>query len=105
MRSTKQVGPGWATEVTGHPSTGYTACSPCVHCFQTWSGGAVLLEKGHAVVELKTDARMSADDEGLTHGGFYFGMADYAAVLAIRDPNVVLGVGLLKRNFEMTYFS
>ena len=34
---------------------------------------------------------MSADERGLTHGGFYFGMADYAAMLAINDPNVVLG--------------
>ena len=25
------------------------------------------------------------------HGGFVFGMADYAAMLAVNDPNVVLG--------------
>jgi acyl-coenzyme A thioesterase PaaI-like protein len=34
---------------------------------------------------------MAADARGLTHGGFYFGMADYAAMLAVNDPNVVLG--------------
>jgi acyl-coenzyme A thioesterase PaaI-like protein len=34
---------------------------------------------------------MQADDSGLIHGGFVFGMADYAAMLAVNDPNVVLG--------------
>ncbi len=35
--------------------------------------------------------RMAADDKGLVHGGFIFGMADYAAMLAVNDPHVVLG--------------
>jgi acyl-coenzyme A thioesterase PaaI-like protein len=34
---------------------------------------------------------MAVDDRGLVHGGFVFGLADYAAMLAINDPNVVLG--------------
>jgi len=34
---------------------------------------------------------MVADDRGLVHGGFVFGLADYAAMLAVNDPNVVLG--------------
>jgi acyl-coenzyme A thioesterase PaaI-like protein len=34
---------------------------------------------------------MAADDRGLVHGGFVFGLADYAAMLAVNDPNVVLG--------------
>jgi acyl-coenzyme A thioesterase PaaI-like protein len=34
---------------------------------------------------------MAADERGLVHGGFVFGAADYAAMLAINDPNVVLG--------------
>jgi len=34
---------------------------------------------------------MAADDKGLVHGGFIFGLADYAAMLAVNDPNVVLG--------------
>ena len=33
---------------------------------------------------------MAADDHGLVHGGFVFGLADYAAMLAVNDPNVVL---------------
>jgi acyl-coenzyme A thioesterase PaaI-like protein len=34
---------------------------------------------------------MRADEHGLVHGGFVFGLADYAAMLAINEPNVVLG--------------
>jgi uncharacterized protein (TIGR00369 family) len=35
--------------------------------------------------------QMCADDSGLIHGGFIFGLADYAAMLAVNHPNVVLG--------------
>jgi acyl-coenzyme A thioesterase PaaI-like protein len=34
---------------------------------------------------------MAADERGLVHGGFVFGLADYAAMLAVNDPHVVLG--------------
>ena len=34
---------------------------------------------------------MATDDRGLVHGGFVFGLADYAAMLAVNDPFVVLG--------------
>jgi len=34
---------------------------------------------------------MAADKSGLVHGGFVFGLADYAAMLAVNHPNVVLG--------------
>jgi acyl-coenzyme A thioesterase PaaI-like protein len=54
-------------------------------------GEPVTLAPGSAEVELRTDARMAADARGLVHGGFVFGAADYAAMLAINDPNVVLG--------------
>jgi acyl-coenzyme A thioesterase PaaI-like protein len=33
---------------------------------------------------------MAADESGLVHGGFVFGLADYAAMLAVNHPNVVL---------------
>lgn len=49
------------------------------------------LSEGKAVVTLRTTPNMSADDRGLVHGGFVFGAADYAAMLAVNDPNVVLG--------------
>lgn len=47
--------------------------------------------EGTARVEMTTTAVMAADKTGLVHGGFIFGMADYAAMLAVNDPNVVLG--------------
>ena len=34
---------------------------------------------------------MGADERGLVHGGFVFGLADHAAMLAVNDPFVVLG--------------
>ena len=48
------------------------------------------LEEGYAKVRLKTTDVMAADDRGLVHGGFTFGAADYAAMAAVNDPNVVL---------------
>jgi acyl-coenzyme A thioesterase PaaI-like protein len=44
-----------------------------------------------AVAELTTTGEMAADSTGLVHGGFAFGLADYAAMLAINHPYVVLG--------------
>ena len=53
--------------------------------------GEVLdLTNGYAKVELKTDEKMAADKEGLIHGGFVFGAADFAAMCAVNEPNVVL---------------
>jgi len=49
------------------------------------------LSDGRAVVALVTLQSMAADARGLVHGGFVFGAADYAAMLAVNDPNVVLG--------------
>jgi acyl-coenzyme A thioesterase PaaI-like protein len=46
---------------------------------------------GEARVALLTVAEMAADDAGLVHGGFVFGLADHAAMLAVNHPNVVLG--------------
>lgn len=46
-------------------------------------------DQGSEVELLLTDV-MRADDEGLVHGGFIFGAADYAAMLAINHPHVVL---------------
>lgn len=39
---------------------------------------------------LETLPQMAADDAGLVHGGFVFGLADYAAMLAVNHPHVVL---------------
>ena len=54
-------------------------------------GEPVELTDGRAVVRLVPTSDMAADDHGLVHGGFVFGLADYAAMLAVNDPNVVLG--------------
>jgi uncharacterized protein (TIGR00369 family) len=54
-------------------------------------GHPVTLQDGYCEVELTTLPMMAADDSGLIHGGFIFGLADYAAMLAINHPNVVLG--------------
>ncbi len=58
---------------------------------QTLCGTPVQVGGGTSTVVLQTTAEMGADDRGLVHGGFLFGAADYAAMLAVNDPNVVLG--------------
>ncbi|MEJ2086915.1 MAG: hotdog domain-containing protein [Gammaproteobacteria bacterium] len=54
-------------------------------------GEPVAMADGEATVRLVTTPAMGADDHGLVHGGFVFGLADYAAMLAVNHPNVVLG--------------
>lgn len=54
-------------------------------------GEPVAISNGKATVRLETMESMRADDHQLVHGGFTFGLADYAAMLAVNDPNVVLG--------------
>lgn len=49
-----------------------------------------------ATVSLTPTARMQADASGLVHGGFVFGLADHAAMLAINEPTVVLGAAELR---------
>src|SRR5262249_3054185 len=49
------------------------------------------LGEGRSVVELTLRDAMRADASGLVHGGFVFGAADYAAMMAVNHPNVVLG--------------
>ena len=55
-------------------------------------GRAVSLKEGiEAVAELETSSEMAVDEHGLVHGGFTFGLADYAAMTAVNHPYVVLG--------------
>jgi len=49
------------------------------------------LSEGSARVVLETIDSMVVDAQGLVHGGFVFGVADYAAMVAVNDANVVLG--------------
>lgn len=55
------------------------------------SGKIIELKDGYSKVVLETTIDMRADNSGLIHGGFIFSMADYAAMVAVNHPNVVLG--------------
>ncbi len=59
-------------------------------------GEPVKIEKGYAEVKLKTKEEMAVDEYGLVHGGFTFGLADYAAMLAVNEPTVVLAKAEVK---------
>jgi uncharacterized protein (TIGR00369 family) len=59
-------------------------------------GTPLVLEKDVSRVTLTPSERMAADASGLVHGGFLFGLADYAAMIAVNDPNVVLGAAEVK---------
>lgn len=54
-------------------------------------GKPVELSEGRARIEFTALPAMAVDENELTHGGFVFGLADYAAMLAVNHPNVVLG--------------
>ncbi len=54
-------------------------------------GTPLEISDGYARVELRLLPEMAADERSLVHGAFVFGLADYAAMLAINHPNVVLG--------------
>ena len=54
-------------------------------------GNPINVKPDFSRIELRTNDAMKVDKQGLVHGGFVFGLADYAAMLAVNDPNVVLG--------------
>ncbi len=53
-------------------------------------GEIIKMEEGYVELRLVTIEDMLADELGLIHGGFIFGAADYAAMLAVNERNVVL---------------
>jgi len=59
-------------------------------------GSPLSLSEGRAEVGWLALPEMAADDQGLVHGGFVFGLADYAGMLAINHPNVVIGSAELR---------
>ncbi len=63
---------------------------------QSLCGQPLEVGEGASKVSLTTLASMSADNSGLVHGGFVFGLADYAAMIAVNHPNVVLGAADVK---------
>lgn len=54
------------------------------------------LREGFARLQMRASKRMRADANGLIHGGFVFGLADHAAMLAVNHPNVVLGTAQMR---------
>ncbi|MFO8083508.1 MAG: PaaI family thioesterase [Desulfobacterales bacterium] len=54
-------------------------------------GKPLEIKEGYSRVELVALKSMAVDETGLVHGGFIFGQADYAAMIAVNHPNVVLG--------------
>ena len=59
-------------------------------------GEPVETTAGRARLTLTTRSEMAADRWGLVHGGFVFGLADHAAMLAVNHPHVVLGKADMK---------
>ena len=59
-------------------------------------GEPVETSVGRSEVKFTALSEMAVDELGLVHGGFIFGLADYAAMIAVNDPNVVLGAANVK---------
>jgi len=58
--------------------------------FNSKFGKLVELNKNGAKVILETTEDMAVDEEGLVHGGFTFGAADFCAMASVNEPYVVL---------------
>ncbi|MBJ2175835.1 hypothetical protein JBL43_16395 [Aureibaculum sp. A20] len=54
-------------------------------------GSVISITKNNAKVSLQITKEMVVDTFNLAHGSFTFGLADYAAMVAINEPTVVLG--------------
>ena len=55
-------------------------------------GTPLTIEDGvRSEVELVATKEMAVDEQNLVHGGFTYSLADYAAMLAVNHPYVVLG--------------
>jgi len=59
-------------------------------------GNVIKVGDGYSEVSLKVRKEMVVDEYGLVHGGFTFGLADYAAMLAVNKTNVVLSEAYVK---------
>ncbi len=64
-------------------------------------GKPLFIEDGESQVTFTAMPEMAADKSGLVHGGFVFGLADYAAMLAVNHPNVVLGAADVKFHYPV----
>lgn len=59
-------------------------------------GEVITIENNTANVTLTITPEMAVDNYQLAHGSFVFGLADYAAMVVINEPNVVLGKADIK---------
>jgi len=53
-------------------------------------GRLIEITENGAKVVLETTQNMAVDEEGLVHGGFTFGAADFCAMASVNEPYVVL---------------
>ena len=58
--------------------------------YNRFCGDITLMDDGYVELILITQSEMLADDVGLIHSGFIFSAADYAAMLAVNEKNVIL---------------
>ncbi len=61
-----------------------------------FGGNLEEIRVGYAKVVLATTKEMVVDELNLVHGGFTFGAADFAAMAAVNEPNVVLAEAVTK---------
>ncbi len=54
------------------------------------------IREDYSRVELSVTSNMIVDNYQLAHGGFVFGLADHAAMIAVNHPHVVLGSAEVK---------
>ena len=59
-------------------------------------GEPIEVEMDYSRVKFYALPEMAVDEKDLVHGGFIFGLADYSAMIAVNDPNVVLGAADVK---------
>lgn len=57
---------------------------------EKYCGKITKIEDGESEVEMLLTEDMAVDEKGLVHGGFIFSSADYAAMVAVNHPLVVL---------------
>ncbi len=53
-------------------------------------GTIIKLDSGYSKTTLQTTKEMVLDDLGLIHSGFIYGAADYAAAVAVNEPNIII---------------
>ena len=53
-------------------------------------GEPIEISEDRCKIKLKTTDEMVVDENGLVHGGFIFGLANYAAMVAVNLPYVVI---------------